>query len=290
MDRELVLAVLAVVGCGGALTLAAWCPPAVLTQESGRVLERRAWRRLWRPFAPALLVLAALCGWALVEPATAERVPAGLLAAAVPSALLLTRAVWRGARALRPVGARVDVGVVGLWHPRIMVSGRAAEALDEPALAAALAHEQAHARHRDPLRIWLANFATDLLWPWPAASARLRLWASALELARDEEARLGTSCGRGDGRGAVAGADLAAAVLGCVRLGGRGGAPATALLEGDPVFLRERIARLLRPLPADEPVPFSRAGWGAVLLSLLVAVLTGYAFGEQVVRVLFAVL
>ncbi len=287
MDRELVLAVLAAAGCGGALTLAAWCPPTKLTGESGRVLERRAWRRLWSPFAPALLLLAALCGWALVEPATAERVPTCLVAAAVPFVLLLLRALWRGVGALRQAGGQVDIGVVGLWRPRIVVSGCVVATLDGSALAAALAHERAHARHRDPLRIWLANFATDLLWPWGAATQRLRVWARALELARDEEARRGEPRERSGTLAAASGADLAAAVLGCARLNGRRAMPA-ATLGGETAFLQERIARLLQPVAAEEPLPSAPAFWCLACLGALLAGYTGCVFGEHIIRVLFA--
>ncbi len=283
MDREVVLVVLAAVGCGGALALAACCPPIGLTLESGRVLEQRAWRQLWRPFGPALLLLAGLCGWALVEPATAERVPACLMYGAVPFMTVLVRAAWRGARTLRQTAEHVDVGVVGLWHPRIVVSNRAATALDARALAAALAHERAHARHRDPVRIWAANVAADLMWPWPAGGRRLRLWAGALELARDEEARLGEP-----GAG-VAGADLAAAVLGCLRLDGPRTATGAASLGGDASFLQERVGRLLGPVPMAAPLPSNRAFWCVALLSMLLAAFAGCAFGEHIVRMLFAV-
>lgn len=80
MDRELVLAILVALLCGSALTAVAWCPSGVPEASSARSFERRAWRRLWLPFVPAVLVFAALCGWALVEPADAERVPSACMA------------------------------------------------------------------------------------------------------------------------------------------------------------------------------------------------------------------
>jgi len=65
MDRELVLAVLAALLGGVALTLAGWWPAGAPDLSGGRAGERKAWRRLWLPFVPALFTLAALAGWAL---------------------------------------------------------------------------------------------------------------------------------------------------------------------------------------------------------------------------------
>ena len=125
MDREIVLGILIALLCGSALTAAGWYPVGVpTTAASGCSLERRAWRRLWLPFVPAVLLLAALCGWALVEPEQAERVPTCLLWAAVPFAAVLTRAVWRAVRALRKTQPAVTIGTVGLLRPRMIVSPR----------------------------------------------------------------------------------------------------------------------------------------------------------------------
>src|SRR5260370_31955357 len=82
-------------------------------------------------------------------------------------------------------GARTD----GLIRPHIVIERDLALRLDTRELNAVHAHEQAHARHRDPLRIWLAQLVSDLQWPQPRAIARLASWRHALELSRDEEAR-----------------------------------------------------------------------------------------------------
>jgi hypothetical protein len=71
----------------------------------------------------------------------------------------------------------------------VVVSPALAEVLDPAALRAVHEHESAHARHHDPLRIWLAELAADLQWPSPSARARLQSWPETLELARDDEAR-----------------------------------------------------------------------------------------------------
>ena len=281
MDRELVLAVLVVVCCGSALALAGWWPAGSSAAPSGRARERRTWQRLWLPFWPAALVLAALCGWALVEPARAERVPACLLWGAAPFAIVLLRAVWRALWSLQPSHHDVPMATVGLLRPRIVLSPRMAAGLDERTLAAALEHEQGHVRHRDPLRLWLGQLASDVLWPWPAAAARFLRWRRALELARDEEARL---------RGA-AGADLAAAVLAALRFSNGAVSGNAAALGGDQSVVAERIAYLMRPLEAAGPdTSGSRWWWLAAAFGVGTAVLLGSEFGERVVRALFAVL
>ena len=280
MDRELVLAILVALLCGSALTAAGWCPTGSVIAASGRALERRAWRRMWLPFAPAVLVFAALCGWALVEPADAERVPNCLLWGAVPFAAVLVRAAWRAVRSLARSHQDPAIATVGLFRPRIILSVRIAEALDEHALAAALEHERAHARHHDPLRLWLAQLGSDLLWPWPTAAARFLCWRRALELARDEEARL---------RG-IAGPDLAAAILASLRCSPGGASLSAAPLGGHESHVEERIARLLRPLATAAAQANKSALWLFALAGgVILAALLGTEFGEHAVRTFLAV-
>jgi hypothetical protein len=280
MDRELVLAILVALLCGSALTAAGWYPTGSAVAASGRALERRAWRRMWLPFGPAVLLFAALCGWALVEPADAEPVPSCLLWGAVPFAAVVVRAAWRALRSLASSYEVHGVITVGWLRPRIMCSPRIARALDSQALAAALEHERAHARHRDPLRLWLAQLGSDLLWPWPAAYARFLCWRRALELARDEEARLH----------GVAGADLAAAILATLRCSRGAGRLTAAALGGYESFVEERIARLLRPLASEAPPANKGALWAlAVAAGVSLAVLLGSEFGECAVRSFLAV-
>ncbi len=227
----------------------------------------------------AALLFAALCGWALVEPAAAERVPDCLLWGTVPFAIILLRACWRALRSLRRSSDGALAATVGLWRPRIVVAPRLAEALDPDALAAAVEHERMHARHRDPLRMWLAQLGTDLLWPWPSAGARFLFWRRSIDLARDEEARLN----------GVAGPDLAAAILGALRYS-RGPVPAHVVtLTGDESFVAERIARLLRPLELDAPRARRRGAMWMLALAIAAATACGTAFGERVVHTLLAV-
>jgi beta-lactamase regulating signal transducer with metallopeptidase domain len=179
------------------------------------------------------------------------------------------------------IGDRCDPGTatVGLLRPWIVFSPRLAKRLDDRQIEAALAHEQAHARHRDPLRILLVQLATDLQWPWPQARERMRRWLLALELARDEEARAA----------GIDGIELADAIVASARFGQQKNPGACAALTGDVTDLEERIARLLEPL--REPRGTCRDAYGSLLMtsSLLMAVALGSVFGERVVRALFLI-
>jgi beta-lactamase regulating signal transducer with metallopeptidase domain len=151
--------------------------------------------------------------------------------------------------------------------------------LSEGQVNAVLEHERAHARHCDPMRIWLAQLATDLQWPWPQAHERLRRWLLALELARDEEARAT----------GVEGIDLADAILASARFDQRVNLPLQAALTGEPSALKQRIGRLLDPLPTDsEETQVSARGPLLILLPILsLALALGLMSGEPVIRVLF---
>src|SRR5262249_41912742 len=160
-------------------------------------------RRVCLPVLPTVLGLALLAGWALQEPEQTDEVVSRV---AVWLALLFApgwiRACSRAVRSLRSPPKSITAATVGMLRPRVVISTQLEQMVDSHALAAAREHESAHARHADPLRIWLAQVATDLQWPGPAAPARLRAWREALEFARDDEAR---------SRGAD-GADLAEAI------------------------------------------------------------------------------
>lgn len=284
MERESLLVTLILL-CGG-LTLqsvAAW--PAHTRRGSSAVrLERQQWFRLWSPVVSAATVAAWLCGWALSQPDPVPH-PVGslLLIAPLPFMLLGLRACARAVWSLRQAPRGYGIVTVGLFRPQILVAADVASALDERAIEAALAHERAHVRHRDPLRIWLARFVTDLQWPWGSAQRRLSDWLATLECARDDEARAA----------GAQGADLAAAVLGSLRYQQRrrlDDFPAGATLIGQPAALPARIARLLRPLPAASPGrPLSPWLAGAFLVSVLIAAIgIGHACGERFVAPLLA--
>jgi hypothetical protein len=274
MDRDLVFAVLVVVLCGCALMAGAWLPIGPSLATGARFSERDTWWRLWLPFVPPALAFAVLCGWVLVEPESAEPVPKALMLTALPFALIFARAVWRATRSLTIPRESFSVATVGFFRPRIILSPKFAAALDEAAFAAAIEHEHAHARHRDPLRLWLAQFGTELQWPAPAAVSRLQAWKRALEIARDDEAR---------SRGGAAGPDLAAAIMVSLRLS-RGMAPVGAAALTDETFIKERVLRLLQPL-ATEASPQRRLTPMLLLFSIVIplAIVLGIKFGERLI-------
>ncbi len=281
MERECFLTVLIALIGGSALLACGWWPAAEISHDSARRLEHLMWRRIWWTFIPALTFAAWLCGWALVEPdPMPEKVPAAVLIAAVPFLLLFARAAIRAGWSLFRDDGAPGTATVGLLKPWLVFSPHLANALDARAIEAALEHERAHARHRDPLRIWLAQLVTDLQWPWPQARERFRAWIVALELARDEEAR-------------AAGADssdLASAILAAARLRRHATVSPVAALIGEQSVLKQRIARLLNPL-TDQAEEF-RARWPQPLILapvLLIAVVLGSAFGEIVVRTLLRI-
>ena len=111
----------------------------------------------------------------------------------------------------------------GFFRPCVYVSDGLVARLGDPALAAVLAHEAAHARRGDPLRLALSSFIGDLFFSMPLVARWHRSSVRRVELRADDAAVRATS------KAAVAGALLA--------------------LEGDPFGAHEvsaaRVARLL---------------------------------------------
>jgi Zn-dependent protease with chaperone function len=271
MDRELVFAVLVMALCGIAVIAAGWWPRSAAIDHDD-VSEPEAWRRIWTPFAPAAAIFALLCGWLCFEPSNAEPAPRALMLAAVPFAVIFVRAVWRATRALSIPYDSLTAATTGILRPTIVISPKFSVALDSGALAAATEHERAHARHRDPLRLWLAQFASELMWPAPAAQSRLRSWKRALEIARDDEAR----------EHGIAGADLAAAIVVAMRLQQRT-ASATAAYLAEAEIVRERVTRLLAPPQPPRTEPRIALATIVVSLAIPLAVFVGTRFGEATI-------
>jgi hypothetical protein len=274
VDRELILLAMAMAVCGPLALAFGVTPTARPLTYSGQAAEAIAWRRLWLPLVPGTVTLAILVGWAIQEPDNSDELlhPAIALVAA-PCAILWMRAIARAAWSLlrnqRPLAA-----TSGLLRPRAMIAAKLAQALDSEELEAVRQHEAAHVRHRDPLRIWMAQLAADLQWPWPSAARRLRAWRHALELARDDEARaLG-----------VDGVDLAQAIVVAARLGVPGVAGSASLID-DAQQLQKRIARLLEPLTSPARGDSAGARWLLSIGTLLVfALLLGVSHGEALIR------
>jgi hypothetical protein len=281
MERECCLIMLVMLIGGAALLVCGWWPTSHLEAHDARSIERVAWRRIWLPGAPALAIVAALCGWALVEPdPVPEKVPWSLALMAVPFALLMVRTAFRGAAALLAIQHDPVIATVGILRPWIVFSPNLAKSLSDRQIEAALEHERAHARHRDPLRIWLAQFLTDLQWPWPQARERLDTWLTALELARDEEARIY----------GIDGVDLAEAILASARFARQANSAMQAALNGEPSKLKERIRRLIDPLPPPRSQISDFSSHGLLLLLppvFALALAGGALFGDRLIRMLF---
>jgi len=278
MDREYCLSFLIALVGGTTLLANGWWPVADVRAGSARGLERTTWRRLWLPVTPALAVASVFCGWALREPDPIPKgVPSSIILMSTPFLLLLARAVARGGWALITDPGDPGTATVGLLRPWIVFSPRLAKKLDDRQIDAALEHERAHVRHGDPLRIWLAQLATDLQWPWPQARERMQRWLAALELARDEEARA---------RG-IEGTDLAEAIIASARFCQNANQPAQAALTGQSAALKERIMRLLEPLCPDSAQAHVCSPLFALLPISMLALGLGLMFGERVVGVLF---
>lgn len=276
MDPELILVLLVLLTSAPAAIVAGhavrpWIPDIA----SARAMERLSWGRLWRPLLPAVAIGCAMVGWAIAEPVPADE-PVTWIAvvAALPFALVWCRAIARAAWAWRPRGAPL-AATVGLLRPTILLSPVLHDLLDADALTAVRAHERAHAVHRDPLRIWLAQVATDLQWPSPSAPSRLRDWRRALEMARDEEV-----CQQG-----TDGLALAAGILDVARLM-EGASGAAATLIDDERSLEERIQRLLAPAPDDREPPRLVRAHILVLACLAAALVSGVEFGDPIVAAL----
>jgi BlaR1 peptidase M56 len=275
VDRELVFLILGALTLGPLLLRAGVQPAVDAPAPTLCRLERDCWRRLWAPLLPAVTVFGALVGWALIEPDDAELLPLPLIAIGMPFLLLWMRAAVRALWGLRRTSVPT-AATLGLLRPRVVIAPQFMQTIDDTAQHAVRAHEAAHARHRDPLRVWAAQFATDLQWPGRGATDRLAQWRHALELARDEEVR----------RHGIDGADLAAAVIAALQFANANASHALSIV-GSHERVRERIITLLAPLSTVEdewPVPSSFRA--SAIAGPLGAVAFGATFGEAIVRAL----
>jgi Zn-dependent protease with chaperone function len=281
VEREALLSILIVFLGGVTLqSFAAWSWSTDSASASRRI-ERLHWLALWWPVAPASVVAAWLCGWAFSQPdPVPDPVGPFTLVACVPFGVVVVRAFARAVWSLARSPGDCGVATVGILRPHIVFAPQLAKRLDDRAIEAALAHERAHIRHRDPLRIWAAQLVTDLQWPWGSAQRRFTTWLASLEQARDDEARAA----------GVEGADLAAALIGSLRFQRARCCTGGVGLTGRPEVVQARIERLLQPLPDPSlPRESSRMAIAALLVvTLMLAMLLGVACGERVIRPLLA--
>jgi Zn-dependent protease with chaperone function len=161
----------------------------------------------------------------------------------------------------------------GVRRPALHVTRGALELLDPGELRAALAHELAHLRRRDPARSWVMLGLRCLMCLNPTFQVLARA------LARDAE-RLA------DERGVVLGADrvaLASALLKLHRAAGGlderrtlvfGGALNGTLRRASSLDLERRVRALLEPAPRPLALPWLRLGLAATSMSGLLYFVT----------------
>ncbi len=232
MDRDEVAIVLSIIVSGILVWLTGALVPKSITDD-----ETRAWRRVWLPALPASFPVAVLFGWALVDPEASQAIHLSRWFFLIPIAVIWGRAGIRGCRSV--LAHKTGYAhAAGLLFPRIFVSDAFRRALTPGELTAVLAHEESHVRHRDPLRMLVGQWLTDLQWPLPQAERRRRTWLHALELTRDDEAIFA--------RGADP-VDLASALVKGAQLGSAPSAGVASLVDND-VLLEVRVVRLLNGL------------------------------------------
>jgi Zn-dependent protease with chaperone function len=191
---------------------------------------------LTAPAMGALLVSSlGLTRAAVVVARTTARTHAGaweLDRLALPESHAAVRRVARLAGAINLPSGRVHVlddarplaWTYGLWRPQIAVSSGLLDRLDDTALLAALAHEAAHVRRRDPLRR-LISTANALACPYAPALTALD---THLRLRQELEAD------------AVALSMSSARALACALLGVIASAPVTTSIQA-PTTLRPAL-------------------------------------------------
>ncbi|HEY3452754.1 MAG TPA: hypothetical protein VGK67_40790 [Myxococcales bacterium] len=241
--------------------------------------EALAFLRLVWPLVAGGLAVAFVAGWALQESDPSDEfISASIMVVALGAGLVALRAASRAWIALRRAShLQPPIATVGLLRCRTTVSEAFRSSAAPEVLAAALAHEAAHATGRDPLRILFAGVAADLQWPVPGARARLKDWHHALEVRRDDEAVAS---------GASPSA-LAESIVLAARLTGGVGAVGAAV-TGDGSGIALRVRRLLArqqtgPLASERS---SSRVWVAVTVAALVAVWAGYCFGDPLLTLL----
>jgi Zn-dependent protease with chaperone function len=130
------------------------------------------------------------------------------------------------------------VGVVGGWRPRIVASRCVISVCSRDEFREVIAHETAHIRSRDNLKLLLIVGSPDVLAWTTLGTALMNRWREAAELDADRRA---TS---GDPRKSVA---LASALIKVARLAATGRTPLTLSMPAASESIDSRVRRLLAP-------------------------------------------
>lgn len=153
--------------------------------------------------------------------------------------------------------------VTGIWRPKLLLSKRALELLDDDEMHAAIRHEAAHVRRRDNLKKLALRFCR-----FPGLNSLEREWLGAAEMTADDDAA-------GEQSSAL---ELASALLKMARGPAQPVIPelGMTLIPERGAAVAVRIERLLNWEPS--PPPRSRHYPWALLLGSVVAVAMHYAW------------
>jgi Zn-dependent protease with chaperone function len=160
----------------------------------------------------------------------------------------------------------------GILRPRIYVSTGLEELLTAEELKAVLAHEEVHARRRDPMRTLMAHVAAAALFPVPLSRVLRDRYLAWLEISADREV-VGKS-----GPGPLAGA-----LLKLIQHSPIPSVPSSTPLVSPFDVTEERIKRLLGGGDASRPSPvparYLLANGFVVASAALVAAVMVYGVG-----------
>ncbi len=146
------------------------------------------------PVTIAALIVAGLCApsYLFLEPrGIVEHVGPLCVAAAFVALAISGVSIYRGLRALvcsLPESPSPVLGLVGIFHPKLVISREALAVLSPEELQSAIRHEQGHQLSRDNLKRLLILFAPDLFPFWNAFSAIESAWAKFAEWSADDYA------------------------------------------------------------------------------------------------------
>lgn len=146
------------------------------------------------PVTFAVAIVAGLCvpSYLSLEPrGIVERVGPLCALAALMTATLWGLSIYRGLRALLyslPELPSPVLALVGIFHPKLVISREALAVLSPEELQSAIRHEQAHQLSRDNLKRLSILFAPDLFPFWNGFSRLDQAWAKFAEWAADDHA------------------------------------------------------------------------------------------------------
>lgn len=168
-----------------------------------------------------------------------------------------------GIAAFELASAVPAVLVIGIWRPKLLLSKRALELLDDDEMHAAIRHEAAHVRRRDNLKKLVLRFCR-----FPGLDSLERQWLRAAEMTADDDAA-------GEENRAL---ELASALLKMARGPAQSVTPelGMTLIPERGAAVAVRIERLLNWKPSP-PRRWRHCPW-ALLLGSVVAVAIHYAW------------